>query len=353
MDRLLVDVVVSVIIVGLLVSVSIQIMQSGLDDDFVDTGPESVAPLIETDSFVSIKDRTGEGRGETVYNSRGRAIQFTGANDSYLESDSTVTIASDDNWTVATWARVNDTAGSETMTAFSANGQVLIQYNGSDGNWSVWYYDEGGRNSYRVNVSAPNQPGNLSWIAAWNNGTHLAIYRNGTRGDVIDVTGDNIVDVNVNATSWHGTLEESRTFDEALNDSQRQAVRNAPNYPLANATRTGRLMYDREVTSGIRIYHTDATATASNVTYVSGFPNETMAAGVDYEWQEYGPKIKALSGGRLDAAPVAFVDFGFSEKFSRLIMVKNWETLTNMIRLLFTVMILVVIGAYLLLIRGR
>lgn len=262
------------------------------------------------DVWYTLND--GYGYNETVWKTTGFAINLTGAEDSFVESKDSVTIADDDDWSVSTWAKVDSNETNSNMTAVSADGRVLIQY--LDGNWSAWYYDEGDRNSWRVNVSAANQPDNLELITATSNGTHFEIYRNTTQGEVVNVTSSNFEESTLNTTNWNGLLEETRTFDDYTNDSEQATLHSNPIAARADRNRTTRLMYDQPGRPQVLLF-TSTTVTYSNATFASGFPAQVMdSSGLlsgDYEWDETGPRIRPLSGGELDGFPVAYASYTF------------------------------------------
>lgn len=269
---------------------------SGTDEGFA---AESTFVSIESDQLTDV----------VVEDSTGFAIELTGADDSYVQSKSDFTIAEDDTWTACTWARVDDGAASENMTALSLNGRLLLQFNGSHNNWSAWHYDEGSANSWRVNISAPNQPGNLTNVCAIHNGTNLTIYRNGTKGDTVNTSaGSSIEPVWVNSTNWDGRLEETRTFDDALNNSQIQKLVNNPIDALSGVNQTARIYYDSGAGTTEHIWYANVDATLSNASWVSGFSGSTLSEGVDYELSGRGG-IKALDGGALADEPAGWITY--------------------------------------------
>lgn len=266
------------------------------------------AELEGTNTFVAFDD--GQGRNETVWKTTGFAVNLTGADDSYVEARDNVELASDDTWTVSTWAYVDQGAESDNMTAVSADGRVLIQY--LDGNWSAWYYDEGARTSWRANVSASDQPTNYTLVTATSNGTHFWIYANTTKGDVVDVTGSSIEDATLNTTNWDGRLEETRTFDDRTNDTQQATLHANPVAARNDRNRTARIMYDQPGRAQIVIFQ-DTVADVSNGTFSAGFAAQEMDSdsviGGDYEWSRDGPSIRPVSGGELDGFPVAYASY--------------------------------------------
>lgn len=327
--------VVRVLVVVLVIAVVLQLGSAVMGSFHESQGgirfsQSQAVTLDATGTFTSVND--GEGYDETVVDSRGNAVNLTGADDSFVESEQAIDVASDKNWTLATWARVDNGAAIRDMTAISVNGRVIIDYNGTEGNWTAWYYDESKTNSYRVNISAPNQPQNWTHIAVVANGTHLAIYRNNTRGDVKNITTSSITSAPVDNSNWDGRLDETRTFDDALNSSQRQSLVDSPVGPQANANRTMRVMYDQPDADRQLIFFADGRLKTSNASFSSGMDGSDLVAGVDYEWEVQGPKIKPLAGGKLDGAPVAYVDYDFESALIGL--VQGWANAVSIAALL-------------------
>lgn len=266
-----------------------------------------------------VKLNSGDGTNQTVYETTGYAVNLTGADDSYVNSQSDFEIATDQNWTVSAWGYVDSAASSNNMTLVSANGRAIISYNGSANQWEGWYYDEGARNSYEVTVATSgNETGNLTNVMLVANGTHLAIYRNNTLGGVADITASSTVSAPVESGNWDGRIEEIRTFDEALNATRRGEVVNSPTEEQHDASPTSRAMFDQPNASTQLLLYTDTSLTVSNATYSAGFSEDVQSEGTDYEWDEdgqfndnNGPRLKPLAGGDIANAPVAYADYDF------------------------------------------
>lgn len=310
------------------------------DGDLVQTHAELSGP----GEWVRIDDYSGVN--ETVVNSRGYALRLTGANDSYVQSTQGVNIATDTSWTVSTWARVNASSQNETMTAVSANGRALIVYNGTSDQWVGWYYNEGQRDSYLVNVSAPDQPANLTNVQLVANETHLTIYQNNTRGSVANITVENTAAQPNETQNWHGTLEETRTFDDGLGSTTRQELIDTPLAAQPNLNRTTRIMYDEPYAQTQLLLLAPGQLETYNASFVSGFEGKELqegrfaATGSDYSWNEEGPQIKPLSGGEVENAPVVYVDYT-QRKLSALELVPAW---TSALGLAALVPIIVILG---------
>lgn len=287
-------------------------------DDTKDPFNTTSSPDPETGTAVSFEDTSGSATILEVFQVRdttNTSINLTGADDSFMESQAAFEVSTDDTWSVCTWASVAPGAESDNMTAISANGRVLIQYDGSTSNWSIWHFDDGSSQSWRANVSAPNQPGNFSHICGIHNGTHLTAFRNTTEGDSVSTeTNDSIADVNVDSGNWNGRIDETRLFDQALNSSQRSALHDYGVRPLPNATRTARITYDEGSGSTTEIYFADTRADLSNITWDDGLTGSVLEEGTDYEMSTSAGTITALSGGLIDGAPVVWIDYRYEPR---------------------------------------
>ena len=300
--------------------------------------------LPDDTSFVDFNN--GYGDGETVYETTGYAVNLTGADDSYVQSRQGFELATDKNWTVSVWAYVDQGAGNDNMTVVSANGRVIIGYNGSNSQWTAWYYDESTRDSHRVNVpTAGNEVGNYTNVMAWANGTHLSIYRNNTQGESVDLSTDEIVSAPVDSGTWDGRLEELRTFDRALDGTNRSQIVTNPTEEAPTFAPTSRAMFDQPDTSTQLLLYTGTKLQQSNVSFDAGFPEDTQSAGTDYQWDTDGPQIRFVSGGDLDGAPVAYASYRFNPVSGGL------DQLTDWLYLAAIVPVLVVVGYIVLTVR--
>lgn len=264
-------------------------------------------------TFASIGSQAGVQ--ESVFKTTGHAVELTGADDSFVESASDFTVSSGDNWTVSVWALVDSGQGDENMTAVSVDGRAVISFNGSADQWEGWFFDEGSRASFQANVSASgNEVGNFTNVILWHNGTHLSIFRNGTRGDITATAGNGFADAPVNATNWDGRLEELRTFGDAVDSTDRSELVNSPVDGQPDTDRTARAMFDQPDAATQLLLFTDTHLTTSNTSFAPGFARDEMQGsgnliGGDYRWRESGPQIAPIAGSELGDAPVAYVNY--------------------------------------------
>lgn len=304
-------VVISFIILLLGVAVTNPIAEQTSAVDTSDT-----VKLNDAGEWTTISDTVGTE--PTVYNSRGYAVALSGASDSYVQSTEAVDITANDTWTISNYASVNQTAASDTRVALSLDGTLAVTYNGTAGEWRAWYYDSGSRDSYTLAVPAPNQPGALTNLQVVANSTHLSLYRDNDAQDAVAIGSESVSAAPTDAANWRGRLDETRTFTAALNASQRQRLVDAPVGPHRTGDRALRAMYDEPERATQRAFWSTASIQTSNVSYRAGLPGEEMdqASGwnnltgrSDYVWQPDGPRIAAVTGGALDEAPVAYVDW--------------------------------------------
>lgn len=311
------QVVFSILAIGIALLIGFTVLD-GVGTQAVDEESGSLVNdkvLLDGNTYVQVRDKAAKGINPTANDSMGYAVALTGAPDSYVETESSIDVPTDQNFTVSTWARVNPTGNAEnmTMTALSVQGEAVLSYNGSTGNWTGYYYSDKTRDSYRVDVDAPNQPGNLTRVELWANGTHVAIYRNKTRGQIVALN-DNTVDASIGASNWNGTVEETSVDGVPVTDAQRSELVDDPVSPRPGSDHRARLMYDAGSGGTVAVYWASGDATISNGSWVLGFTGEVLKradilGNGDYRWKPQGPKIKPLSGGEIDGAPVVWVEY--------------------------------------------
>lgn len=276
---------------------------------------KSSSPLVEVGEAVGFQDTSYfVGDVTTVYqvkDSTGEAIRLTGASDSMYRTSESIEIADDDTWTVSVHASWDDSRDTTNGTVVSLNGRVLVQYDNASQQWVGWYYDESTRASHRVNVSATTQPGSLQAVQVVSNGTHVAIYRNNTRGEVDDLRVERSEEPVMPASNWAGRQDELRGYDTALNASSRQSLVDSPVAPVAGESPTYRVLFDELDAGSEPVYFSDAELEVSNASAAVGLPGSVLSSGTDYAVSLAYGSITALDGGRLDGAPTAFVEYEF------------------------------------------
>lgn len=248
-----------------------------------------------------------------VEQSLGTALRFNGANDSELTGGT----APDPNvnWTVTTWARLNDSVpNSSEMRLLQIGGWLYVDFN--DTQWRVTYYE---RDDLQVHQASFNAPAPYNWthLTIRENDTHLWFARNKTHVMTLSLaSGGASVP---NASNWNGSAEETRVFNATLSRSKINATYDQPTAPVDGGDEEGRVMYDiRPGETEVDIYWTgtDMTRPKKNVTIVDGFDGqpatEATAGGLlggDWTFDDKTDTLSAVDGGSLDGAPVAFVAY--------------------------------------------
>jgi len=307
-NRDLPAVIITVIIAGIILFIGISAVSTVVETGSDDAESVQTAAELNGTQWVALDDSAGTD--ETVFDSRGYAVALTGADDSYTQTESDISLNTSQNWTVSAWAsRADSTA--ETQTVLSLDGEIIIAYNGTTGNWVGWFYDAGDRASYNVTVNATTPPGDLASVVLVRDGDRLTIYENTTGGSSVMLTGTNTA-ADPNGTNWHGRLEEIRVHNSSWDATTRNNHYSNPIDPVP-AGAQGRIMFDEPYRDTQRLFYESGDVATSNATFGGGIPGSEMQAdsllGGDYEWQSDGPRIRPLSGGELDGAPVAYVDY--------------------------------------------
>jgi len=306
------DVILVAIIAFVILFVGVSVLSTTADvsgESTTTTGDSERVEVSQTldgsGSKYSLNDGVGEN--ETLYDSRGFAVNLSGADDSYVQSDSNIQFERDENWTVATWAYV-DSDASGNMTVLDLNGRVVLGYNHTATNWTLWYYDDGTTNSYQLELNAPDQRGVYTHLSVVGNDTHVSFYRNNSQSTSQNISDTSVVNAPVNSSNFDGRLEETRTFDDALNDSQRQRLIDGPIEPQPGWNRTTRIMFDEPYASKQLILFSGASLETSNVTFSSGFAGSEVDA-ANYSWSNDGPQVSVDPQTNY---PVVYIDYDFT-----------------------------------------
>lgn len=314
MGRSAVGAIITVTVAGAVLLSGFLLLPPLLDLGDMSGHVDSHARLNGAGTWADVAGEDSWGKNETVVDSRGYAIHTSGASDSYVTTDGRVDVGGDTTWTVQQAVAIDDSATDQQVVVLAiGDPDLLLLYDNSTGtaNWSAVYYST--TESYRVNVSAPT-PTARTHVYAIRNGSTFKIRVNNTTGESTSIDGDGAPTGDLTTAEgcpcW---LEETRAWDDVLNDSQLEQTQTQPVAPLA-ANQTLRIMYDRGSGNEVLVFWASTqTATASNATWVDGYDGRELSRdgllGGDYKWSKRGPELKPVSGGDLDGAPVAWVSY--------------------------------------------
>jgi len=281
------------------------------------------------------------GTNPTVYDSRGYAISLDGSDNSYFQSEVESNVANQANFTVSVWA----TLGNDTdMTLYTVSKNLVVGYNATRGNWTAWYYEESDRDSYQVEVAKQGPDENFENVVVTRNESTLTIYANNTQGETATLSQENITP-SPDTQNWNGSVEELRLINETWTQSEIATHINNPIDPLPENA-VGRVMFDEPYRDSQRFFYADGDIVTSNADFVQGFAGSTldrdsMFSSGDYEWRDNGPQLKAVDGGELENAPVAYVDYQQNTMVGQLIT--QWSNAVKLMGVLFIVAVVSII----------
>lgn len=303
LPKVIVGIGVAIVIAFLTLSIaSVAVSVTG------DSGTVQTAALLDGTDWTRLDDTVGTN--QDVYDSRGYAVQLAGTNDSYIDAPQPVDVTNT-TWTASVWASRDVDSD---MAALSLDGRLIISYNATQSEWRAWYYDEGSTNSYRTSVPATSGQGQLENVVVVRDGDTLSLYANATNSNSTSITGESSVPAPTDSGGWDGRLEEIRLSHDGWNSTIRQAHYDSPIDPLPT-DHAGRTMLDEPYRDSQRFFYASGDVQTQNVQFVNGLPGQeldgssVLAAQSDYEWRQEGPQIRAIDGGELDGAPVAYVDY--------------------------------------------
>lgn len=302
-------VVCGVILFAGINAVSITITATSPDNGGSDEDIQTAAELDGT-TFASLGNSWGTD--ETVYDSRGYAVELTGAPDSYIQSTDDISTDTTGDWTVSVWVDADQTTTNH--TAVSVDGNIELVYNGSTDTYTAWYYNQATRNSYDVAAGSTASPGDLENVVLVRDRGTLTIYVNDTASGSVDTTADTITPAPTGTSNWDGRLEELRVDATPWDGSTISNHYNDPIGPL-ETNHEARIMFDEPYRNQQRMFYNSGEVSTSNATFVSGIPGQKldsangMFSSGSYRWEKDGPAIRAVDGKHLDGAPVAYVDY--------------------------------------------
>lgn len=306
--------IVTATIVGLALLIGVFVVGS-----FFESAPSAdngeVLEYETTDQYYELGGATAErGINERVWDSTGYAVDMDGSGS--WRSTADVDWSSNGTWSVTAWAAADGGASGERAVT-SLDGNVVVTYNASSDEWRAWYYDAGSTDSWDVTVAAQSQPGDLEPVMVSTNETHMTIEAGDPAAtNSVELT-NNTITASPNASGWDGQIDEFRTFDDPLNQSQRDELRADPIVELSGANQTSRAMFDEWWREDGRQSLFDAPGeielTGDASLERSGVDGTLMERDTDYAWRESGPQVGPLSTGDLSDREILYAAWDNSE----------------------------------------
>lgn len=201
----------------------------------------------------------------------------------------------------------------ENATIATAGGELTLEYHGNrtTNKWVGSRFDPGDRDGATVTADATD-PGNQTHLCVRQAGDTVTLAVDAT--DQSSATlGSGLGVATANSSSLDGTVEETRSFSEALSSSQRSTLQSTPTAPVDTGNTTARLYYDDrgqvgQSVSGFPIYYEQTTATVTNGTLVAGAGGRGATTD-DISRSVSGRSVDRVSGSNLENQPVAFLSY--------------------------------------------
>ncbi len=265
----------------------------------------TVEPVM--DSFVQVGGDLTYTNGITAQATLENALLFDGEG-SHVSAGAPENI-SDGSWTVCAAVELGSDANLDATYDVLAydNTSILIQYDA--GNWST--YHDNGTHTARATIEAPNPRGTsadpFTAVCGRYNATanDLVVSRDDTISSAISLTTAN---TSLNTSwEWIGRQDEVRLFNTSVSNSTIEAYADDPIQPLPGNDRAVRFLFDEGEGSTTHGYFANVDASIGGAEWTNGLSKPGISIGTDYEFDRSPLRIKVLSSGYLDSAPVVFV----------------------------------------------
>jgi hypothetical protein len=301
-DKFIVRVIVGAVVLG----IGIFLLSTVFSVTFAPSGFGSV-PLTNGETTLDVSEK----RVDVVQDTSGRAASLGGSGAvvvsgglGFLNETETSGSAA-----FATHAAVDDP--NRTQIIYALEDEYQLSYNGTSNEYVLWYFDKATTNSYVVTIAATN-PTQLQPIFFSHDGDTLTLETTAGEGklNATTTTGGSFVPLPTD-TRLDGTLEETRTFDRTLTNSEQNAYTTDPIAPIAVGNREARIMYDT-AGSGVAV---DFRANASgelqgDADRGTGIAADVLTQGTDFALTSASngkQTLTALNGGQLQDMPRVFL----------------------------------------------
>lgn len=274
------------------------------------------APILGQPSTVDVNTvgQTGssvEVGGDIQYNDALK-VEATTETSLYFNETSSVEASgpsdlTNDSWTVCIAPKLGNASKAPLNLTYDAfayqNETIVLQLD--HGRWSA-YYDNGTHDA-KVTLPADSPRDDFTPVCTrFDNETDKLSLTNGTgayASDQIDTTTDSR---NL-STGWVGFIDEVRTFRTNVSNTTITTFQNDHIEPLPNTNRASRIMFDEESGSETHVYFDGSRATVVDAEWTTGIAGPDIVQGTDYELSKNPLRIKLLTSGYMDGAPVVFV----------------------------------------------
>lgn len=230
-----------------------------------------------------------------------------GSNVSYIE-DPTPDRVWQDDWAVATTVREPTDAAINPQAYYSLyagdNETVHVLY--ENGTWTA-RYNRGGQSAVAQTPVSQDPIEHTPIVATWDDAAgELTLYVGGEQRDTAALTDEKVP--RGAAISWHGGIDEVRTYNATLDEAAASAYAAEPVQPIQPADAEARLMFNEDEETFVYYSGGDAEI-VGDVGFGAGVAQPTLQEGTDYELTSSPTEFRAVEGGFVDGAPVVFLSW--------------------------------------------
>lgn len=265
-------------------------------------GPAAIQTPANNTTITVDQGQTSVPSWVDVSATRGNAVAFSAWN-GYVE---TPTLGNGSITVCSAGKLASDANTKATYTLYADdNATTLLQYDA--GHWMFYHANVSGSLSAKATVAAPNPSATLRPVCGRYNAANETV--SVSRGTTVSAPVQMDSDTERRNTSydWYGSIDETRTFGEAIPNATLTAYGNDPIQPLEDWNRTGRLMYDEGSGTTTNIYWSSQDATIVNGTWTDGLDDVALDKGDDYRLYDRPFQILFPPSGYLDGAPVVYL----------------------------------------------
>ena len=233
---------------------------------------------------------------------RENAVSFSG--DGYVEGG--VADGWDaGNWSVCSTQRLDEDANTQaTRTVFAYDNEtILLEY--ADEKWKGYHYGNDLSAETSINVTDPHEFDSV--CLGWND-EELELTLSNAVEQNSAYRDSNAPDRQV-AHDWFGEIDETRILNEPPDESRTSTYASDPVNPLGSAQHEARWMFNEGEGETTHVYYSDRESTIVNGDWGDGVEGPELERGTDYNVTFAPFEITILSGGYLEDAPTAFVDW--------------------------------------------
>lgn len=242
----------------------------------------------------------------------GYAVHLNG--DAYVDSPAPELSG---DWTVCTVVALDDDANQDATYDIVAIDNETITLRYEAGNWTARHIDD--QQTQTSASAAASDPTSLTPICGvWDDtASELTLWAGGAAQDT---SAEGESEPRNVAVELVGTVDETRMWDSEVADADLEAYASDPIQHLDHTNPDARLMFDEGEGDTARVFYLGGDAQLVGAGWTEdGVDDPGLAEDTDYEVEESPLRVRALSGGYLDGAPIAYAVWGDPGPFAGVV----------------------------------